>query len=171
MSKSKKIEDEKFQARNWKQLSKKELQKLTPIQRSRYLAYEASSNPGGVKASRVRLQDAYKTKKALDVESEIAQVENEERLKQEKILGQLRASEARNRVKCLRMQYNNERAVEINRLISTQPTAIKAVRLQSLLPPIPNKIKFRDVVIKEQRMRIEALMEDELNIETGRILC
>lgn len=30
----------KFEARNWKQLTDKQLSKLTPIERSRYMAYE-----------------------------------------------------------------------------------------------------------------------------------
>ncbi|XP_066926420.1 uncharacterized protein [Clytia hemisphaerica] len=94
------LDDEKFQARNWKQYTERQLQKLHPVQRSRYLA-----------------------------------------------------------------------TAEINHLIYTQQTAIKAVRLQSLLPPIPTRIKFKDSLVKEQRMRVEVLMEDDLGLQTTRKLC
>jgi len=164
-------DSEKFVASNWKQLSKKEFQKLTPIQRSRYLAYEPCANPSGVNKSRQRVKDDYKDRKEFEKEQAVYDMKWYEYKQQGYMMGQLKASEAERRSKVLRSKYRFNRTNEINHLISSQPSAIKAVRLQSLLPPIPTKIKFMDPLAKPQRMRVEALMDDTLGIETGRILC
>lgn len=39
---------------------------------------------------------------------------------------------------------------EVTHLISCQPTALKAVRLQSLVPPNPDKICIRDLLVKNE---------------------
>ena len=39
---------------------------------------------------------------------------------------------------------------EVTHLISCQPTALKAVRLQSLVPPSPDKICIRDLLVKNE---------------------
>ena len=49
------VEDGKFKARNWKEIWKKNLQNMTAIQRSRYLAYEPPSDPNGVRRCQSRL--------------------------------------------------------------------------------------------------------------------
>ena len=38
----------------------------------------------------------------------------------------------------------------MNHLIGCQPTALKAVRLQSLVPPSPDKIYIRDLLVKNE---------------------
>lgn len=45
-----------------------------------------------------------------------------------------RAAEARNRIRIMRLRYQANRAQEISHLISCQPSALNAVRLQALLP-------------------------------------
>lgn len=45
-----------------------------------------------------------------------------------------RAAEARNRIRIMRLRYQATKAQEISHLISCQPSALKAVRLQALLP-------------------------------------
>lgn len=45
-----------------------------------------------------------------------------------------RAAEARNRIRIMRLRYQANKAQEINHLISCQPSALKAVRLQALVP-------------------------------------
>ena len=63
--------------------------------------------------------------------------EAEDRDKHEKLIGQLKAAEARNRIRIMRMRYEANRGQEINHLIACQPTARKAVRLQALIPVKP----------------------------------
>jgi len=45
-----------------------------------------------------------------------------------------RAAEARNRIRIMRLRYQANRGQEINHLISCQPSALQAVRLQALVP-------------------------------------
>ncbi|XP_065651630.1 protein LKAAEAR1-like isoform X2 [Hydra vulgaris] len=82
-----------------------------------------------------------------------------------------KALEAAIRVKTLRHNFLIRKAFQINFLILSQSTAVEAVRLQTLLPPIPQKVELKDMFTKKQRMRIETLLEDERGIEIGRVIC
>ncbi|KAK3697762.1 hypothetical protein QZH41_011998, partial [Actinostola sp. cb2023] len=141
---------EKFQAKNWKALSKKEVQKLSPFERSKYLAYETPSKEcsDSMAAARKRLNELKKEKKKQE-KPRPAEDELEED-KHIKLIGQLKAAEARNRLRLMRLRYDNNRASEVNHLISCQPTALKAVRLQSLVPPHTEKICIRDLLGKNE---------------------
>lgn len=57
----------------------------------------------------------------------------------------------------MRLRYQNNRSSEVTHLISCQPTALKAVRLQSLVPPNPDKIYIRDLLVKNE-VRIHKLI-------------
>lgn len=46
--------------------------------------------------------------------------------------------------------FNIFQSSEVTHLISCQPTALKAVRLQSLVPPNPDKIYIRDLLVKNE---------------------
>ena len=46
---------------------------------------------------------------------------------------------------------------EVTHLISCQPTALKAVRLQSLVPPSPDKIYIRDLLVKNEVIMYQIL--------------
>ncbi|XP_031548837.1 protein LKAAEAR1-like [Actinia tenebrosa] len=161
---------EKFQAKNWKNFSKKELQKLSQLERSKYLAYESAPKDcvEAMSAARKRLKELKKEKKMREQPKPMEEVVEED--KHTKLIGQLKAAEARNRLRLMRLRYNNNRASEVNHLISCQPTALKAVRLQSLVPPYTEKIHIRDLLGKNERGRINALLEDETGLETSRIL-
>lgn len=161
---------ERFQAKNWKLLGKKEIQKLSTQERSRYLAYESPPKDcsEAMSAARKRLKDLKKAKKRLEKPpplDEVAEIDKHTRL-----IGQLKAAEARNRIRLMRLRYQNNRASEVNHLISCQPTALKSVRLQSLVPPYADKICIRDVLGKNERCRVNALLEDETGLETARLL-
>lgn len=161
---------ERFHARNWKALSKKEIQKLPPQQRSKYLAYEPAPKECGeaMSAARKRLKELEKSRRKQQKPPPIEEViENE---KHTKIIGQLKAAEARNRIRLMRLRYQNNRSSEVTHLISCQPTALKAVRLQSLVPPNPDKICIRDLLVKNERCRVNSLLEDETGLETARLL-
>ncbi|KAL9961476.1 hypothetical protein ACROYT_G030422 [Oculina patagonica] len=161
---------ERFHAKNWKALSKKEIQKLPPQQKSKYLAYEPAPKEcsEAMSAARKRLKDLDKSRRKQQKPAPIEEVvENE---KHTKIIGQLKAAEARNRIRLMRLRYQNNRSSEVTHLISCQPTALKAVRLQSLVPPSPDKIYIRDLLVKNERYRVNSLLEDETGLETARLL-
>ncbi|WAR16258.1 LKAM1-like protein [Mya arenaria] len=92
-----------------------------------------------------------------------------EREKHEKLIGQLKAAEARNRLRIMRLRYQSSRAQEIGHLIACQPTALKAVRLQALVPSYPNEKDRGDSLEKLDRERIEALLEDNKGLLINRI--
>ncbi|CAB4018685.1 Hypothetical predicted protein [Paramuricea clavata] len=160
---------EGFQARNWKQLNKKEIQKLDPVQRSRYMAYESSSKQAaqGMCEARRRIHERRKSETKHAMESDTTDPQKE---KHARLIGQLKAAEARNRIRLMRIRYTGNKASEMNNLIACQPTAIKAVRLQCLVPPHPEKIVIRDLLGKDERSRVDVLLEDELNLTTNRLL-
>jgi len=161
--------DEHFKPVNWKAKSKRSLEKIHPVQRSKYLAYEEPDQDvkKGINFSKMRILEVKKKEERFNPLDERAE---REKYRHDQLVGQLKAAEARNRVNLLRSKYYCKKGDEINRLITCQPTAIKAVRLQSLLPNRPARIKFHDVMEKDQRFRVEGLIEDELGLKTGRIL-
>jgi len=161
---------ERFQAKNWKVLGKKEFQKLSPQEKSRYLAYEppAKECNDAMSAAKKRLKDLKAKQKRLQKPTPSDEVEEME--KHTRLIGQLKAAEARNRIRLMRLRYQNNRASEVNHLISCQPTALKSVRLQSLVPPYAEKVFIRDVLGKNERSRVNALLEDETGLETARLL-
>jgi len=163
------FEEEKH-GRNRKHLSKREVQKLHPHEKSRYLAYEEPSKEAqhGINASRKRIAEIKKEMKRLY--TPLSSQERAEAQRHEHLIGQLKAAEARNRARLLRLRYEKSRAEEVNHLVSCQPTAIKAMRLQTLLPSYPKRIKARDMLGKDERMRVETLLADEIGLETERIL-
>ncbi|XP_064597732.1 protein LKAAEAR1-like [Liolophura sinensis] len=163
----------KFHPRNWKKLGPSELKKLTPLQRSRYLAYE---DPDKVAAeaqgnSQKRLIDKKKSTTVLTLlnRDEITEEDLQERDKNAKLIGQLKAAEARNRLRIMRLRYQANRDQEICHLIACQPTALKAVRLQALVPSSLTRKDVGDPLDKLNRHRIESLLEDERGLLTNRI--
>lgn len=158
-----------FRPQNRKKLTQRELNMLPPSQRSKYLAYEDPPKSAALAManSRKRVQERMKAEK------ERFRNENaidEEREKYSQLIGQLKAAEARNRLRIMRLHYQNNRAEEIRHLISCQPTAIKAVRLQAMVPPVPEKKSPGDSLDKLERSRIESILEDENGLTINRDL-
>ncbi|XP_013394044.2 protein LKAAEAR1-like, partial [Lingula anatina] len=162
---------EKFVPRNWTTFKKheKELNKLGPMAKSRYMAYEEPSKD--ILAVREKTLKRLKDLKK-DYEMNHPPVPEEviiEKDKHAKLIGQLKAAEARNRLRIMRLRYSANRAQEINHLISCQPTAIKAVRLQALVPSSAERKDKGDRLDKLQRHRIESLLEDSRGLLTNRL--
>ncbi|XP_046839310.1 protein LKAAEAR1-like isoform X2 [Xenia sp. Carnegie-2017] len=99
---------EAFQARNWKQLSKKDLQKLDPVQRSRYLAYEDASKQAtqAMMEARRRIHEKKKDKPKYETFNNL---QDDERERHAVLIGQLKAAEARNRIRLMRLRYTNNK--------------------------------------------------------------
>uniref|UniRef100_A0A1I8HLT3 RAB6-interacting golgin n=1 Tax=Macrostomum lignano TaxID=282301 RepID=A0A1I8HLT3_9PLAT len=51
------------------------------------------------------------------------------------LVGQLKSAEARNRLRILRARHSQAAEREVGHLIACQPTALRAVRLEAMLPP------------------------------------
>jgi len=92
-----------------------------------------------------------------------------ERDKHARLIGQLKAAEARNRLRIMRLRYQANRAQEIGHLIACQPVALKAVRLQALVPPYPDMRDKGDHLDKMDRVRVESLLEDAKGLLTNRV--
>ncbi|XP_032810807.1 protein LKAAEAR1 isoform X2 [Petromyzon marinus] len=90
--------------------------------------------------------------------------------RQARLIGQLKAAEARARIRALRLRYQRIRANEINHLVASQPTATKAMRLEALLPTKPSSPEPPDPLDKLQRFRIEQILEDEQGLTTKRTI-
>ncbi|XP_059177841.1 protein LKAAEAR1-like isoform X3 [Physella acuta] len=95
--------------------------------------------------------------------------EAEEKEKHAKLIGQLKAAEARNRLRVMRLRYQANRAQEISHLIACQPVALKAVRLQALVPPHAEIKEKGDLLDKFSRQRVEALLKDVHGLLTNRV--
>lgn len=87
-----------------------------------------------------------------------------ERERHERLIGQLKAAEARNRTRIMKMRYFHSKQDEIDHLIESQPTATKAVRLEAFLPPVKQeKVKLDSTLTPIQRRRLERLIDDTNN--------
>ncbi|KAL8605968.1 hypothetical protein ACOMHN_063003 [Nucella lapillus] len=158
----------RFHPSNRKKIAANDLKKLAPQQRSRYLAYEDPPKhvaEAQQQTMRRLLEQKRMNLKQLPVVSEVEEVEKD---KHARLIGQLKAAEARNRLRIMRLRYQANRAQEIGHLIACQPVALKAVRLQALLPPYPDMKDKGDQLDKLDRVRVESLIEDASGLLTNR---
>ncbi|XP_014791017.1 uncharacterized protein LOC106884254 [Octopus bimaculoides] len=93
-----------------------------------------------------------------------------ERMKTEKLIGQLKAAEARGRLRVMRISFQSAKTNEINHLIACQKSALKAVRLQALVPPKKTKENMKDLLSKVDRDRVELLLNDYEGLLTNRTI-
>lgn len=129
------------------------------------------------KAAKQRISDKKKQEVEEANKLRLSSEEEAERLQYEKLIGQLKAAEARNRVRIRRMRSYSNQTDETNHLVACQTTAASAVRLEALLtdkqavpdndaPPSPNSNRVK--IDKLSRERIELLMNDDLGLLTMR---
>ncbi|EDV23176.1 uncharacterized protein TRIADDRAFT_58198 [Trichoplax adhaerens] len=59
---------------------------------------------------------------------------------------------------------------EMNHLIACQPTSLRAIRLQTLVPPRPKPTQFDDLLDKLERVRVENIIEDDRELTITREL-
>nr|XP_002121050.1 uncharacterized protein LOC100183298 [Ciona intestinalis] len=156
--------------KNWTKKSPQQLKKMGAQQRSRYLAYEEPPKEiqDTVDLTQKRVKDLIQKQKnstpRMNNEMEI------DRQKHSNLIGQLKAAEARNRIRVMRLQYQAMRAHEVKHLISCQPTSLKALRFEALVPPYTNNRNPGDHLDKLDRARVESILEDENGITTNRKL-
>ncbi|KAM4692009.1 protein LKAAEAR1 [Rhinophrynus dorsalis] len=153
--------------KKWKNISPGDVRKLPPIQRAKYMAYEQPSKD--VAASLLRTQKRVKEHALRSVQQPQQVIEDMEKERQLKVVGQLKAAEARNRIRLMRLRFQCMKAQELNHLVSCQPTARDAIRLEVFLPARPDTRIPRDTMNRFQRERVEGLLEDNRGLLTNRI--
>ncbi|KAM8945759.1 protein LKAAEAR1 [Pelodytes ibericus] len=158
---------EKVVVKTQKSLSQAELRKLNPIQRARYLAYEQPRKE--VAASVLQTQSRVKEHALRSLQEMPQRVLDPEQEKQTKVIGQLKAAEARNRIRLMRFRFQCMRAQELTNLISSQPTARDAIRLEVFLPPRPQSGSLHVSLDRFQMERVENLLADDRGLLTNRI--
>lgn len=142
----------------------RDIKKMDPMQRARHLAYEQPSK--SIAASLLMTQTRLK-EHALKSAPEPRAILDPEQERQKKVVGQLKAAEARNRIRLMRIRFQCRKSQELNNLISCQPTAREAIRLEVFLPPRPLEDKSRDPLRRLQRERVESLLEDDRGLLTS----
>ncbi|CAH2303253.1 Hypothetical predicted protein [Pelobates cultripes] len=156
--------NEKTVAKNT--ISQAELRKMNPVQRARCLAYE---QPKKEVATSLVLTNSRIREHTLKCLQETPQtMRDPEQEKQAKVVGQLKAAEARNRIRLMRFRFQCMRAQELNNLISCQPTARDAIRLEALLPRRPITVSPQ-VSLDRFQERVEILLEDDRELLISRI--
>ncbi|XP_030068489.1 protein LKAAEAR1 [Microcaecilia unicolor] len=150
---------EKFVTRNRNNPAQGEMRKMAPQQRARHMGHE--------ELNKEVMQSVLSPKNRPIKQDKLRQQQEIEQIKQAKVVGQLKAAEARNRIRVKRLRFQCMRAQEIKHLISCQPRAMAAVRLEVFLPP-QQEIQFpRDPIGKLERARVEDILGDneELTIK------
>merc|ERR1719320_1530921 len=80
------------------------------------------------------------------------------------LIGQLKAAEARDRIRLMRLRYEAMRSHEIKHLISCQPSSLKAIRFEALVPAKVDNPKHEDTLEKVDRERVEKMVADNKGI-------
>ncbi|XP_054433449.1 protein LKAAEAR1 [Pteronotus mesoamericanus] len=83
--------------------------------------------------------------------------------RQDRLLGALKAAEARGRVRALRLRYTRMRAEEISLLIQRQKSARAAIRLELFLPPQLRPTRIPDPLDRQERRRVETILEEKVD--------
>ncbi|XP_029469521.1 protein LKAAEAR1 [Rhinatrema bivittatum] len=147
------LQKEKITTRNWNNSAQVEMRKMAPQQRGKHWKHEEPRKEDG--------QSVLTPKKRVTKQDKLRQQQELEQIQQAKVVGQLKAAEARNRIRMKRLRFQHMRVHEIKHLISCQPRAIAALRLEVFLPHRQD-IQFpRDLIGKLERARVEEIMGDE----------
>lgn len=143
-----------------------ELNRMDPHQRARYLAYQEAPKKvkWNVQAANKRLREAAQKNQKDEVDVK----EEEEKKVYNILIGQLKAAEARDRIRLMRLQYQAMRSHEIKHLISCQPTSLKAIRFEALVPSKLDNFNPGDQLDKLQRGRVESILDDDQGLTTTR---
>ncbi|XP_050952734.1 protein LKAAEAR1-like isoform X2 [Labeo rohita] len=132
--------------------------KICPQQRTRHEAYSEPSKEvqSWMAAANQRVHAHQNNQNSRQVCKLTAAAE-----RQNQLTAQLKAAEARNRVRQLRQHYQHLKEQEISLMISCQSNAQRAVRLEQLLPVSERKINHTDCMDQLQRRRVEEILDEK----------
>ncbi|XP_062398076.1 protein LKAAEAR1-like [Sardina pilchardus] len=147
-----------------------DMNKMCPQQRARCLAYMEPSKEAQrwTALAKQRVCETINVTKEKGRQDSNSRRPSDDKTRQDALVGQLKAAEARNRIRQKRLNYHNYRAQEINLMISSQDTAQRALRVELLLPTSKSKMKTNDSLDKLQRRRVEEILDDERELTLSR---
>ncbi|XP_065835009.1 protein LKAAEAR1-like isoform X2 [Oscarella lobularis] len=161
-----------FKPSNWAQLSPKEIKRLPPQAVSRYMAYEPPTKEALASKEQClkRLREA--RKKETQTREEMKECVSARIIEEKRsvLVGQLKAAEARNRIRDLRVKCLETKTRELKHITACQPTARDAVRFLAFVPPKEEPLIKKDLLRQPERERCEAILEDESGLTLGRHL-
>ncbi|XP_060792654.1 protein LKAAEAR1-like [Neoarius graeffei] len=147
--------------KKWGNKNSVDLKKMCPQQKARYLAYAEPSKEvqAWMAASHQRVVSrlAHLKEKA---QGKNSVQDLDSKLHHDTLIGQLKAAEARNRIRQMRQQCHNLKMREFNLMISSQANVQSAVRLELLLAKEKQR-NNADSLDQLQRRRVEEILEDE----------
>uniref|UniRef100_A0AAY4DTU5 Uncharacterized protein n=1 Tax=Denticeps clupeoides TaxID=299321 RepID=A0AAY4DTU5_9TELE len=118
--------------------SKAEMRKMCPQQRARCLAYQPLSKE--VQGWMARTNQRLRSQKQRPSEPRRGRAadgpKSGEMTRRDTLVGQLKAAEARGRIRETRLRHQSLKVQEINLMISCQSSAQRAARLELLLMPV-----------------------------------
>eukprot|EP01137_Pigoraptor_chileana_P021540 Opistho-2@85419 len=147
-----------FVPKAYQNMTPYKLKRMTPIERSKYLAYqppETTIAEAVAASSRRVAQQANATEKAR-CEALVRKQKQKDLDRQTGLFG---AQLAKERVQMTRHLAGELASCELEQLIASQPTSLKAVKLQILVPPRPKEIALSKLVSEKERLRIQDLLE------------
>ncbi|XP_041955478.1 protein LKAAEAR1-like isoform X2 [Alosa alosa] len=156
--------------KNQRSSNEMDLNKMCPQQRARCQAYMEPSKEAQrwTALAKQRVCATINVTKEKGLQDSNSRRPSDNKTRQDALVGQLKAAEARNRIRQKRLNYHNYRAQEINLMISSQATAQRALRVELLLPTSKSKMKTNDSLDKLQRRRVEEILDDERELTLSR---
>ncbi|XP_036281781.1 protein LKAAEAR1 [Pipistrellus kuhlii] len=143
-------------------LSLKGLEAMSPQQRHRHLLFGDLLDDVGAAASIFPRESAELGYGMPDPRAWTQSLESAA-ARQDRLLGVLKAAEARGRVRALRLRYTFMRAEEITLLIQRQKSASAAIRLELFLPPQLKPTRIPDPLDRQERRRVETILEEKVD--------
>uniref|UniRef100_A0A8C6ADD1 LKAAEAR motif containing 1 n=1 Tax=Monodon monoceros TaxID=40151 RepID=A0A8C6ADD1_MONMO len=138
------------------------LEAMRPAQRHSHLLFGDLLEDVGAAASVFPSESAELGHRMPDPRAWTLQLETPAQ-RQDRVLGVLKAAEARGRVRALRLRYARLRAEEISLLILRQKSARAALRLELFLPPQPKPTRIPDPLDRRERRRVETILEEKVD--------
>ncbi|KAM9250113.1 protein LKAAEAR1 [Dugong dugon] len=135
---------------------------MRPAQRHRHLLFGDLLEDVGAAASVFPRESLELVDRMPDPRAWTQQLELPEQ-RQNRLLGVLKAAEARGRVRALRLRYTRMRAEEISLLIQRQKSARAAIRLEMFLPPQLKPKRIPDPLDRQERRRVETILEENVD--------
>ncbi|CAF0887339.1 unnamed protein product [Didymodactylos carnosus] len=121
-----------------------------------------------------RVSDFHDSEKAVGIKlmkKSKAEIEHDEYMQRQHaiLIGELKAAEARNRIRATRLRFSKTRSDEIDQIISFQPNALGALRFEAFMnKPDKQSTKVKDPLNQLERRRVQNLSLDDQNLLVDR---
>uniref|UniRef100_A0A3L7HH06 LKAAEAR motif containing 1 (IKAAEAR murine motif) n=1 Tax=Cricetulus griseus TaxID=10029 RepID=A0A3L7HH06_CRIGR len=143
-------------------LTQERLAAMIPTQRRRYLLFGDMLDDTGASTS-IFPRESVEVSYCMPDPRTWTQALEPAAVRQNRLLGVLKAAEARGRIRAMRLRYTRMRAEEITLLIRSQGSARAAIRLELFLPPQLKPTKIPDPLDRQERRRVETILEEAVD--------